>query len=71
GCNKAYEEFLGLKKEYIVGKSVYDIFPKDQADKYYEKDLELFQIPGKRFMNGKWIMLTEAYIALFSIKLLI
>ncbi|MGZ7135936.1 MAG: PAS domain S-box protein, partial [Methanobacterium sp.] len=53
GCNKAYEEFLGLKKEYIVGKSVYDIFPKDQADKYYEKDLELFQIPGKQIYEWK------------------
>ncbi|MGZ7049352.1 MAG: PAS domain S-box protein, partial [Methanobacterium sp.] len=53
GCNKAYEEFLGLKKEYIVGKSVYDIFPKDQADKYYEKDLELFLIPGKQIYEWK------------------
>ncbi|MGZ7160095.1 MAG: PAS domain S-box protein, partial [Methanobacterium sp.] len=53
GCNKAFEECLGLKKEYIVGKSVYDIFPKDQADKYYEKDLELFLIPGKQIYEWK------------------
>jgi PAS domain S-box-containing protein len=28
GCNRAFEEFLGLKKEKLVGKSVYDVFPK-------------------------------------------
>ena len=30
----------------IIGKSVYDIAPKEIADKYYEKDLELFNNPG-------------------------
>ena len=38
GCNKAFADFLGLKREDIVGKSVYDIYPKDLADKYYEMD---------------------------------
>ena len=48
GCNKAYEAFLGLKKEGIVGKNLHEIFPKDLADKYVEMDQELFYNPGKQ-----------------------
>jgi len=48
GCNKAFEDFLGLKKEELVGKSVYDIFPKDLADKHYKMDSLLFRQQGKQ-----------------------
>jgi len=33
GCNLALEKYLGKSKEEIVGKSVYDVFPVDLADK--------------------------------------
>ena len=46
GCNLAFEKYLGLKKEDITGKSVYDVFPRDLADKYNEMDLALFDKPG-------------------------
>jgi len=46
GCNKAYEIFLGLKKEDIVGKALHEIFPLDLANKYDEMDRELFEHPG-------------------------
>jgi PAS domain S-box-containing protein len=48
GCNKAYETFLGLTKEEIVGKTLHEIFPRDLADKYNEMDQELFTNPGKQ-----------------------
>lgn len=48
GCNKAYEDFLGLKQEDIVGKALHEVFPGDLADKYVEMDNELFRIPGKQ-----------------------
>ena len=41
-CNKAYELFMGLSRDEIIGKSVYDIAPKELADKYHGKDQELF-----------------------------
>lgn len=43
GCNKAFEEFFGIKWEDIIGKSVYDISPKHLADMYQRKDLELLR----------------------------
>jgi len=53
GCNKAYEDFTGLKKKDIIGKSVYDIFPKDQADKYFKMDQKLFENPGKQIYEWR------------------
>lgn len=41
-CNKAFAEFLGRPKEEIVGKSVYEVSPRNLAQKYYEMDTELF-----------------------------
>lgn len=46
GCNRAFEEFLGLPKETLVGKSVYDIAPKELAGEYHRRDRELFDDPG-------------------------
>ena len=53
GCNKAFEEFLGIPAEEIVGKTVYDMGPKEIADKYYEKDRELLEKPGKQLYEWK------------------
>ncbi|MFZ0052205.1 MAG: PAS domain S-box protein, partial [Desulfobaccales bacterium] len=46
GCNKALADFLGLPKEEIIGKSVYDVYSKDLADKYSKMDAALFRQPG-------------------------
>ena len=52
GCNKALGDFLGLPKEEIVGKSVYDVYPKDLADKYHEMDSALFRQPGVQIYDA-------------------
>ncbi|MBN1167798.1 MAG: PAS domain S-box protein, partial [Methanospirillaceae archaeon] len=46
GCNRAFEEFLGLSKYQIIGKSVMQVAPADLADTYDTKDRELFTHPG-------------------------
>ncbi|GEM_PF-6811705 len=43
GCNRAFEECVGLTKEEIIGKTVYDVAPKEFAGIYHEKDEELFK----------------------------
>ena len=43
GCNRAFEQFFGQKKEQVTGKSVYDISPKELADIYHEQDMALLQ----------------------------
>jgi diguanylate cyclase (GGDEF)-like protein/PAS domain S-box-containing protein len=46
GCNGAFERYLGRRREEIVGRSVYDLAPKDLADAYHGADMALFEHPG-------------------------
>jgi len=43
GCNQAFEAFIGLNKAAVVGKTVYDIAPKDLGDIYYAADQALLE----------------------------
>jgi two-component system, sensor histidine kinase and response regulator len=46
GCNRAFEALAGFKREEIIGKSVYDLAPRELAEVYMERDTELFQHHG-------------------------
>lgn len=46
GCNKQFEAYLGSPREQIVGKSVYDVAPKDLADIYHKADMDLLHEGG-------------------------
>ncbi len=43
GFNKAFEEFYGKTKEELIGKGVFDLFPKEQAQVFFDADAELFR----------------------------
>ncbi len=69
GCNAAFGAFLGLSPADIVGKTLYDLAPKDLADRYREADLSLFRRPGiqryessVRYADGSYleILFTKA-----------
>jgi PAS domain S-box-containing protein len=53
GCNSSFEKYLGLKKDQIIGKTVYDIAPRDLADIYFRKDNELFTSPGTQIYESQ------------------
>ncbi|MDD2895415.1 MAG: PAS domain S-box protein [Aliarcobacter sp.] len=40
--NKANCELTGLSKDYLIGKSDYEVFPKEEADIFWEKDELVF-----------------------------
>ena len=46
GCNVAYEKFVGLTKEQVVGRTVFEVAPQDLANIYYQADETLFTRPG-------------------------
>jgi|GEM_PF-1787781 len=46
GCNKAFEKMLGIPKDQIVGKTVYDLSPQEKAEQYHKKDMELLREGG-------------------------
>ena len=41
GWNKANEELIGLRKDEVLGKTDYDLFPKHEADFFVAKDREV------------------------------
>ena len=52
GCNTAFERYIGLSKDELVGKSVYDIAPEDLADIYYAQDRKLLDSPGTQIYES-------------------
>jgi two-component system, response regulator PdtaR len=50
-CNRAFQDLVGLTKEEIIGKTVYDIAPTKMADRYLEMDQELFENPGTQYYD--------------------
>lgn len=71
--SKAVEESLGHKKEDLIGKNAYDLFPKEQADSFTFQDRdvlkqkEIFEIPeelvdtknGKRWLHTRKIAIYD------------
>lgn len=48
--NDAFWALIGAKREDFLGKSDYDVFPREQADIFWEKDNEVFE-SGKVIEN--------------------
>ncbi|MGZ5112992.1 MAG: bifunctional diguanylate cyclase/phosphodiesterase [Usitatibacter sp.] len=46
GCNKAFEAYIGMTRDQVVGKTVFDIMPAEQADRSQTFDSQLFDRPG-------------------------
>jgi two-component system, sporulation sensor kinase E len=42
-CNMVFETFVGMKKDKILGKSLYNIFPPEIAEKCYITDMDLLK----------------------------
>ncbi|HNB50818.1 MAG TPA: PAS domain S-box protein [Anaerolineales bacterium] len=43
GCNHAFTDIMGRTAEQIQGKSVYELWPSENAKIYHQKDLELME----------------------------
>lgn len=61
GCNREFLSYLGISQEQVVGKSVYDLAPREMADKYHQADLDLLHKSGVQiyeskvqFADGQW-----------------
>ena len=46
GCNAAFEEYVGHPLSELIGKTVFDLWPRELADHYHRKDLELLEKGG-------------------------
>lgn len=43
GCNRAFEEYLGIPRDSILGKTVFDVAPREMAEIYTEMDRRLLE----------------------------
>ena len=43
GCNPAFSEMTGISEEILTGKTVYELYDKEQADIYNQADTEMMQ----------------------------
>jgi len=46
GCNTAFEKYLGIERRDLIGRSIHDIVPAAQADRYLAADRTLFEQRG-------------------------
>ncbi|MBI5923813.1 MAG: PAS domain S-box protein [Betaproteobacteria bacterium] len=46
GFNRAYETFFGATNDQLIGKTAFDISPRELAEIYHAKDTELFESGG-------------------------
>lgn len=53
GCNIAFERFIGLDRDEIIGQSVYGVSPKDLADVYHKADSDLLAAGGEQIYEAK------------------
>jgi len=53
GCNEAFEKYIGIEREQLIGKSVFELFDKDLAKVYFEADKALFDEKGTQIYEAK------------------
>lgn len=52
-CNSAFEDYIGLPKESIIGRTVYDVAPRELAEKYRQMDDELLESGGIQIYESR------------------
>ncbi|MBF0521921.1 MAG: PAS domain S-box protein [Candidatus Omnitrophica bacterium] len=53
GCNKIFAEIHGVARQDIIGKTVFDLVPRELAEKYHAGDLKLMNSPSTEIDEGK------------------
>lgn len=67
GCNNAYQQFIGLDRGQVIGKTVRDIAPRELAELYEQADRELFDRKEVQvYESTVWDATGAAHEVLFS-----
>jgi PAS domain S-box-containing protein len=54
GCNRAFEGFAGRREKDLIGRTDFDVFSRDVADAFREKDLAILSTE-ESLRNEEWI----------------
>ncbi|WP_224962980.1 cache domain-containing protein [Geomonas subterranea] len=52
-CNKAFQTYVGLSREQLLGHSVFDLWDRELAQKYHDMDQEIMQTPGTQIYESQ------------------
>lgn len=52
-CNQAYEDYVGLHEDQIIGRTDFDIFSHEEASRFDEQDKQILQ-EGKPVVIEQW-----------------
>ncbi|HEX4554539.1 MAG TPA: PAS-domain containing protein, partial [Xanthobacteraceae bacterium] len=55
--NHAYEEFIGRRRDQLIGLTVHDLFPLDHAQKVVERDIEALRT-GNGLVKAEFVLAT-------------
>ncbi len=56
GCNSAFEKFMGISRNKIIGEKIYSLLPLDIAGFYNAMDSQLLENPGEIIKEGRLIV---------------
>ena len=68
GGNKEFEQYIGLSRQQFIGRTVYDISPRDLAERYDQADRELLRNGGRKPTRRPSFMPTEPAMMWSSTK---
>ncbi len=51
-CNYAYEAISGKSRQEMIGKTVFDLWPEAQAELFFLKDKDLFDVGGQQIYEA-------------------
>ena len=54
GCNSPFSEFVGQERDYIIGKTDYDLFKVEVAANFRLQDKEMLKVKQER-RNEEWV----------------
>ncbi|MDZ4133556.1 MAG: diguanylate cyclase [Dethiobacteria bacterium] len=64
-CNSEFARHVGRSKDQIVGKTDYDLYPREEADAFRENDRRMIEIQSSRH-NEEWITYPDGHRVLID-----
>lgn len=66
GCNRATCDILGMTKDEIVGRSDYELFPREKAEHFTRRDGMIFRT-NKPYKNEEWMVYPDGQKRKFEV----
>lgn len=66
GCNQATCDILGMTKDEIIGRSDYELFPREKAEHFTRRDGMIFRT-NKPYKNEEWMVYPDGQKRKFEV----